>query len=244
MRSIESEADRCPATGPEGDDESRIRKRPCHEHQQMLHRRYLLSGRGRDGGNPEDFFDPMATLLEILEYTYDLAGNRRTRVSNPGTETYAYDPGNRLTSVSGPGGVATYSHDADGRLAAIDRDGTPWTLEYTSLDQLTAVREGAATVATFAYDAVGRRLRSGDAAVAGRRIAAAPVTDPTRVQTHLVRAADDSVLAAYAFAHEKPLMRDTPAGGVYYLTDATGSVEPVVQVHFLSLFGGSRRGRR
>ncbi len=176
----------------------------------------------------EDFFDPSANLVETLEYTYDLAGNRRSRVSAAGTETYAYDPGNRLASVSGPGGVETYSHDADGRLAAIDSDGTPWTLEYTSLDQLIAVREGAATVATFAYDAVGRRLHSGAAGISGRRIVAAPVTDPNRVQTHLVRAADDNVLAAYAFAHEKPLMRDTPAGGVYYLTDAKGSVIAMV----------------
>ncbi len=176
----------------------------------------------------EDFFDSAATLLETLEYTYDLAGNRRTRVTAAGTETYAYDPGNQLASVSGPGGVETYSHDLDGRLVAIDRDGTPWTLEYTSLDQLTAVRAGAATVATAAYDAAGRRLSTGDAATSGRQIAAAPVADPARVQSHLVRAADDSVLAAYAFAHEEPLMRDTPAGGVYYLADARGSVIAMV----------------
>ncbi len=173
----------------------------------------------------ESYFDSAGALLETIEYTYDGAGNRRIRVTSAGTETYVYASGNRLASVSGPGGVETYSHDADGRLVAIDRDGTVRTLDYSSLDQLTGVRDAAgADLASFAYDAVGRRVRTGDAVTAGRRVAVAPVSDPARFQTHLVVAGDGSRLAGYAFAHEKPLMRVTASGPVYYLTDAKGSV--------------------
>ena len=171
----------------------------------------------------ESYYDAADVLIESIDYTYDPAGNRETRVTAAGTETYAYDTGNRLASVTGPLGTETYTHDADGRITAINRGGVSRTLEYDSLDLLTTVRDGGTAVASFNYDAVGRRVGTGETS-AGRKVTVGPLTDPVRVQSHLVRAADDSVVAGYAFAHEKPLMRTTPTGSVYYLTDAKGSV--------------------
>ena len=96
------------------------------------------------------------TTIGDVAYVYDLAG-RRTRVSGslahtalPDATTAApvYDSANRLTSWNGVG----MTYDDNGNLTS---DGTH-TFIWDSRNRLAGI--SGAAVATFSYDAVGRRL--------------------------------------------------------------------------------------
>ena len=95
-------------------------------------------------GNPQT-----TSFGSYFDYVYDLAGNRLLADAN-GTTT-AYAP-NALQQYSTVGGVS-FLYDSNGNLLS---DGTR-TFVYDYANRLVTVRQGATTLATYRYDALGRR---------------------------------------------------------------------------------------
>lgn len=97
------------------------------------------------------------TLLGDLSYGYDANGRKISvggslaRTSLPGADVTdaAYDANNRLLTWAGN----TYSYDDEGELIG---DGVN-QYQWNDQKRLSAISSGASTVASFAYDARGRR---------------------------------------------------------------------------------------
>ncbi len=98
------------------------------------------------------------------EYAYDAVGNRTSKIGAAGTTNYSYEfASNRLdaASTTEPRG---YAHDAYGNRiydGVSSFTGTP-SLGYDDTNRLIEARDPAnafATLATYSYDAFGRRVR-------------------------------------------------------------------------------------
>jgi RHS repeat-associated protein len=89
-------------------------------------------------------------------YTYDNAGYRVSDAAHPGP--FDIDPDGRLLDD----GRFTYSYDADGQLTskAAKAGGAQTTYEWDQLGRLTAVHLPGGDVLHYAYDPLGRRVRS------------------------------------------------------------------------------------
>ncbi len=169
-------------------------------------------------------YSVMDLLLDEAEYTYDTDGNRLTKSTSAGVESYGMSPGFQLSSITGPSGTDTFSFDPNGRVASMTRGGTTWALGYNSTDHLTAIDVGGA-LSEYAYDAAGRRVSSSDAAGV-RDYLVAPVLGDGLEAPHLaVDRVTGAALARYVYGGEHALLRIDSAGtAAYYLEDAMGSV--------------------
>ncbi|WP_157545167.1 LamG-like jellyroll fold domain-containing protein [Hamadaea tsunoensis] len=85
-------------------------------------------------------------------YAYDKAGNRTVN----GNRTFVYDDQNRLVGD----GATTYAYTARGTLASTQTGTTVLTSTDDAFDQVTAQQYAGGTQ-TYAYDALGRGLRTG-----------------------------------------------------------------------------------
>jgi YD repeat-containing protein len=137
---------------------------------------------------------------------------------NTNVVVQATDPsGNVRTNtyqLSASGGATSYSYDANGNLTS---DGTK-TFEWDALDRLVAVKQGAATLASFTYDGLGRRAQK----LAGGL-----------TRTYLHEGMDIleerlSTGATTRFFHgpgvDQLFARQSGATATYYLTDHLGSI--------------------
>jgi RHS repeat-associated protein len=83
------------------------------------------------------------TTIAALDYTFDDVGNRLTRTTGAGTETYTYDELYRLTNVAYANGRSTaYTYDATGNRLARTMDGQLTSHTYDNADQLTNAGDG------------------------------------------------------------------------------------------------------
>ncbi|MBI2168579.1 MAG: PD40 domain-containing protein [Actinobacteria bacterium] len=148
-----------------------------------------------NGNQSENTYDADLNLIRtqdalgrVTEMTYDGAGNLLSR-RGPGpsfiTESYTYDAGNHLTSVTDPAGnITSYSYDADGNLASetdplgnvtayaydgagnlvstTDPRANTTTYEYDTLGNLTAETDPLGNTTTYAYDSAGRQTSMTD----------------------------------------------------------------------------------
>jgi len=94
-----------------------------------------------------------------VSYTYDAAGNRKTKTTNGVTETWNYDARSRLTS--GPEG--TYRWDDRGTLQSITKSGKVEAYDFDSFGRMTARRNTGEAAISYKYDGLGR-LANRDAA--------------------------------------------------------------------------------
>jgi RHS repeat-associated protein len=99
-------------------------------------------------------------------YTYDPAGNVKTRTLPDGTtQTLDYDDDNRPSTLGAPVGTTTYGYDADSNLTSTTLPGgSTEDRSYDTADRLTGLTEagpgGAALTAyTVARDKVGNPVR-------------------------------------------------------------------------------------
>jgi RHS repeat-associated protein len=123
----------------------------------------LLGNRTSRGGvtaPAENYdYDELYRLLSVTRgippqtsetYTYDPAGNRRTSATVP---SWTYNAQNRLMSNS----VATFSYDFNGNLSSkVDGTGS-WSYEWDGENRLKRVLKDGSEVASYIYDALGRR---------------------------------------------------------------------------------------
>lgn len=85
--------------------------------------------------------------------TYDADSNRISMVDPTGTTTYAYDPLDRLTSVSPPSGTVSYAYDPVGNRATITYpDGKAVNYAYNAVNHLNTVTDWLNQVTTYGYD--------------------------------------------------------------------------------------------
>jgi RHS repeat-associated protein len=164
---------------------------------------------------PDALPDPADTFVR---YTYDPTGNRLTQETHLGTTAYAYDVGDRLTTVTPPTGpTQTYGYDANGNQTAAGID----TFSWDAADRLSTATV-AGTSHGYAY--------SGD----GRRLSATADGNTTEFLWDLgfalpmLAAERDSSGAIRSYAYGADLLAQATSGvATYYHHDAVGSVVDV-----------------
>lgn len=109
-------------------------------------------------------YDPLYRLTSVKDasgaaieaYTYNRTGDRLSKTA-PGlaTGTYGYQTGTHwLTSV----GNSARTYDANGSMTGKAEAGSAWGFGYNGRGRLTVVQRDGGTVATYAYDALGKRV--------------------------------------------------------------------------------------
>jgi RHS repeat-associated protein len=142
---------------------------------------------------------------EYFHYSYDPVGNRLTEQTQGGTNTYAYDAANRLTSVDG----VPFSWDDNGNLLS---DGVS-TYSYDHANRLTSAVRGV-NAYSFAYNGLGDRLR--------QTLNGAPTSYTLDINTGLTQVLADGT-NTYLYGGSR-IGEQQPGGWQYHLGDALGSV--------------------
>ncbi|MBD8882128.1 RHS repeat protein [Rhodanobacter sp. 7MK24] len=109
-------------------------------------------------------YDPLDRLTTVLDangnleegVTYDATGDRLSKTTPQGMQSYVYSPGtHQLIGVGG----ATRTVDAAGNTTALtDPNGTLVGLGYDNSNRLTTVTSGDATIASYQYNGEGQRV--------------------------------------------------------------------------------------
>src|SRR5258708_21452819 len=82
------------------------------------------------------------TVVNVLTFTYDSAGNQLTASNSAGTYTLAYDQNNRLTQVQGLFGVTlTLNYDANNNRTQVQDSFGGFTTSGYNAVNLLATRE-------------------------------------------------------------------------------------------------------
>jgi hypothetical protein len=116
-------------------------------------RRGTLSDTNADGVP-----DTVATATRSLSWDFDSLGNFESVTSDGTAQSRAHNAQNETTGV----GAATLAYDNNGALAS-DEQGR--TLKYDAWGRLVEVRQGAAVLASYSHDALGRRVLEGSRAL-------------------------------------------------------------------------------
>jgi YD repeat-containing protein len=113
----------------------------------------------RDGNLTQDRH-LIDTGLEIVDYQYDVAGNRTQRVGTAGTTTYTYDKASRITTSVTNGTTTTYTYDGAGNLVSASAGPLQNTTYQWGSDarllKVVPLQGGTTSTVTFTYDADGR----------------------------------------------------------------------------------------
>jgi RHS repeat-associated protein len=162
----------------------------------------------------------------LIEYAYDAAGNRLTQKVTQGgnvtTTNYQYGAANQLTSVDS----TAYTYDDNGNMTG---DGVR-TYSYDAANRLTEVKEGTDVIASFDYDADGRRTLMTTASGTIRFH-----YDGTSTRVLYETDGDRELIARYVYGANGQLLAMVRDGQTYYyhynghgdviaLTDANGTV--------------------
>ncbi|MGF1469189.1 MAG: hypothetical protein ACFCGT_23945 [Sandaracinaceae bacterium] len=107
----------------------------------------------------ESYYDLAGTLVEQIAYTYDRDGNRTSRTTSAGTETYVYASGARLDYIERGGAIpADFSYDAGAPVTRIERGGLDLNLTYDAHDHVVTIDEAVSGArAEIDFDAMERR---------------------------------------------------------------------------------------
>jgi RHS repeat-associated protein len=178
-------------------------------------------------------YDPLARLTRVEDgnsalieaYTYDGTGNRQSKQTPAGTQTYAYPATNhRLTSID----ITARSYDAIGSLT--DR-GDGWTYTYDDRQRLVSARLNGALKYTASYNGKGERVLKSNGLGGPLKVSTMFVYDEAG---QLLGEYDKSgnVMREYAWIGSRPVAivrRGGAASEVLYLhTDHLGTPRAVV----------------
>jgi RHS repeat-associated protein len=102
-----------------------------------------------------------ASTLSTITTSYDALGRRRSLVDGSGTTSFSHDALGRMRSSNAPStGLLDYSYNGRGdRITLVYPDATTLNYSYFEDGQLKQVTQGAVgptTLATYAYDVMGR----------------------------------------------------------------------------------------
>jgi RHS repeat-associated protein len=169
--------------------------------------------------NKESAYNAAGVAVKSIVYSYDLDGKRTRKVSNLGTQDYAYNANGQLATA----GVNGYSYDADGRLNTVTKSGGTVTLGHDAYDHLTQVTSNGVST-QYRYDAEGNRI--GEVSTNGaKNYLVAPNLGNGLASTDLVTDGSGNVVSDYVYAGSSIIARlDANGEPLYYLTDSMGSV--------------------
>ncbi|MGO4703878.1 RHS repeat-associated core domain-containing protein [Dyella sp. 2RAB6] len=151
-----------------------------------------------------------------LSYTYDAMGQRTGRSgsfisnlrSNATAQSGQFDLNNRQTQFNGQ----SLTYDANGNLTS---DGTS-TYVWNARNQLVQVKQGAATVASYSYDSMGRRVAKTIQGVATSYL----YDGPNAVQESAGGVVNPILTGLNV---DERFARNDVGGRSYFLADAVGS---------------------
>jgi RHS repeat-associated protein len=184
-------------------------------------------------------YDPLARLTDIDDgnaalveaYTFDATGNRLSKQTSGGTQTYAYPPdSHRLTAID----AQARSYDATGSLTVRGAD----TLTYDARQRLSAL-SAYGTKATYQHNGRGERVRKSVSGIgttyfhydeAGRLIAESLPSANGPVRRHSYVWLDDRPVAVYVHPHT-PLTPTLPYANrwLHLHTDHLGTPRAITQ---------------
>jgi RHS repeat-associated protein len=173
----------------------------------------------------ESFYNAQNVLLDETTYVYDAAGKRIAKVTALDNQTYVYDKGYQLDSITGTN-PEDYAYDTNGRMDVIQRDGKTLDLDHDVYDRLTAVKNlTSSTTTNYVYDGQGRRITATTGSET-RKFLIAPVMGGGLDSTDMMLDGSGNMTANYVYAGgSSPFMKlDANGNPVYYLTDGMGSV--------------------
>jgi len=167
-------------------------------------------------------YDPLGRLTaadyssgEFFHYTYDAVGNRLTQDTLAGTNTYAYDVANRLSSVAG----VPYVWDANGNLLS---DGVS-TYTYNAANRLIEI-SNQSSVSSYQYNGLGDRMQQTiDSVLTNYTLdlntsLTQVLADSTNVYLYGLSRIGEQQSSGWAYHHGDAL------GSVRQLSDPTGAV--------------------
>jgi RHS repeat-associated protein len=169
--------------------------------------------------------EPATVRVQGQPATVDTTGAFAGAIQvTPGTTRFA------ITATDASGNSATQSYDVDQTGAPktftadanrnMTGDGTR-TFDWDARNQLVAVKEGAATVASFEYDGMGRRTR---------KTAGSIVTTYVWIGAQLAEERQSAGTTRHfdGFADDEHLGRQAAAGAIsYYVADHLGSIADI-----------------
>jgi RHS repeat-associated protein len=173
----------------------------------------------------ESFYNAQNVLLDETTYVYDEAGKRIAKVTALGRQTYNYEKGYQLDSITGTS-LEDYAYDVNGRMDVIQRDGKTLDLDHDLYDRLTAVKNlTSSTTTNYVYDGQGRRITATNG-IQTRAFLVAPVMGGGLDSTDMMLDGFGNMTANYVYAGgSSPFMKlDANGNPVYYLSDGMGSV--------------------
>lgn len=98
---------------------------------------------------------------DVMSFTYDPVGNRKTRTDYNGAVTeYSYDAVNRLKTISYPDtATVSYTYDKLSRLQTATNENGVVNFDYNKMNRLTTVTDVFGQVVDYNYDANGNRTK-------------------------------------------------------------------------------------
>jgi RHS repeat-associated protein len=98
---------------------------------------------------------------DVMSFTYDPAGNRKSRTDYNGAETvYAYDALNRLKTITYPDtATVSYTYDKLSRLQTATNENGTVNFDYNKMNRVTTVTDVFGQVVDYNYDGNGNRTK-------------------------------------------------------------------------------------
>ncbi|WP_460985742.1 RHS repeat domain-containing protein, partial [Sinomonas halotolerans] len=157
-----------------------------------------------------------ASSTEVLEWTYDHAGNILTETRNAQTTTHAYNTQGQRTQTTAPGGTTAYTYDAKGQVLTA---GTA-SFTYTRGGRTATATTPAGTTA-YKYDGDGRRLSA--------TLATVKTTFEWDPFYRLANELDTSGALVRHYTHGDQALTSHDAAGTaaYFHTDRLGSTRAI-----------------
>jgi len=162
-------------------------------------------------------------------YTYDLAGNRLS-VSSAVSVVNSTFTHNRLTAASDGTSLA---YDAAGNVTGMVRSGVTLALAWNAQRQLVSVSTNGAFAESYAYDALGRRVRTTDSGGTvyhvydGDECVADTDASGNPLRSYLWGQGIDNLLAMTVYTYQSNSPQPT-ASCYYAVKDHLGSVHALV----------------
>ncbi|HKP95220.1 MAG TPA: DUF6531 domain-containing protein [Fibrobacteria bacterium] len=155
---------------------------------------------------------------DTMTYTYDLVGNRLTKVHRGVTTNYAYNNRDQLLSEWDGADSTLYAYDSAGRMLTKAEVGGTTHYRWRDEDRLDSLY-GLGVSVKYQYDADGRRVKDSTGSTVRQYL-----IDPLLLYGQVIAETDgsNSLVAEYVVGLDRVSLRRSGAAH-YYLADGQGS---------------------
>jgi len=166
----------------------------------------------------------LSSMTSVVQYSYDLVGNRTQLVDNGVTVNYTLGTGNKLASW-GINGQQQF--DAAGNVTNLQDDsGRQLSMTWDSRYRLTSVATNGTPAESYGYDALGRRISISDGSTTsylvydGVQVIAETDSSGNLLKSYTYGPGIDNILSM--------TVHGSTTSTYYYVKDHLGSVQAVV----------------